>query len=478
MTLQQFLAILRARMGLVMAVFLVTVSAATITALLIPKVYTATATLIIDAAKPDPLSGAVNNSNNVAQTVLATQIGVIKSERVALDVVRKLRLTDRADLREKWSGTARNVSFEVWLAHGLQKAMEAAPARDSNVINIDVEGTDPNDVATVANAFAQAYLALSVKLRADPARLYSSFFEGQATELRTKVTAAQERLSAFQRDKGVIVTDDRLDGELAHMGELSAKLAQARTDTSELRGSKAQALTGSVVSNSLTAAAMDGLRADITHAEAQLQDFSTRWGDNHPQVVQARAAVASLQARLNTELQNAGSNAIASDNLRRQQVMTVRGALESQRARVVQLKSMREEGLVLLRDVENAQRAYDNVQARLSQSTLESHATLGNAVVLAEATPAQNPSSPRALVNISLAGVVGLVLAMGAAILLEMADPRIRTQEATFALLGQPLLGVLPKPGAKGSFAPRRIPLVGGHPPLARTAVRKGQSWT
>jgi succinoglycan biosynthesis transport protein ExoP len=477
MTLQQFLSILRARIGLVLTVFLVTVSAATLTALILPKAYTATTSLIIDASRPDPLTGASNATNNQVQTALATQIGVIKSERVALDVVRDLRLNERLDLREKWTSIAHaNTSFETWLARGLLKGMDATPTRDSSVINIDVEGADPIDVANIANAFGQAYLALSIKLRTDPARQYVTFFEGQAAELRTRVTAAQDRLSAFQRDKGVVVTDDRLDVELSRMGELSTKVLQAKADTAGAPDTPTLAAE-STLPSSLTPAAIDSLRADVTHAEAQLQDYSTRWGDNHPQVLQTRAALASLRARLVTELQHAANNAMASSVLQQQQLHGARDALVAQRSRVVQLKSLREEGLVLLRDVENAQRAYDQVQSRLSQSTLESHATLGNAFVLTAATPPQNPSSPRALINIGLAGVVGLALALAAAILLEMVDPRIRAHESTVALLGQPLLGVLPPPGAQGAFAPRRIPLVGGSPHPSPKSTRKGQSW-
>lgn len=461
MSLHQFLAILRARIWLALLVFSVTVGAAVVAALLMPKMYTATAAMIIDTTKPDPLTG-ISNGGQLSPALLATQIGVLRSEKVALDVVRTLKLAERPSLREKWLADTRGRgSIDNWLAQALLKAVVVTPARDSNVVNIEFEANDPVYAAQVANAFANSYLDVSLKLRVDPAQRYSSFFESQAKELRANVERAQERLSAFQRDKGVVVTDDRLESEVSRVNELTARLAQ--------QGAREQ------LPDDLNRPVLTALRGDLARAEAQLQDYSARWGDNHPQVQQAKATVATLRERLDAETRRVSGDLGAVNNRRRLQQAELRSALEAQRAHVVHLKSVREEGLVLWRDVENARRAYDNVVGRLSQSTLESHATQGNAFVLAEATPPLNPSSPRNMVNVGLAAVVGLVLALGAVVLLEMADPRLRTSEAAFAMLGQPVLGVLPLPGVKGAFAARRVPLVATTMGLGRLAAPKGR---
>ena len=60
----------------------------------------------------------------------------------------------------------------------------------------------------------------------------------------------------------------------------------------------------------------------------------------------------------------------------------MRAALEAQRAKVLRMKAVRDEGLVLVRDVENAQRAYDAVLARFTQTSLESQTTQSNVNVL------------------------------------------------------------------------------------------------
>jgi succinoglycan biosynthesis transport protein ExoP len=57
--------------------------------------------------------------------------------------------------------------------------------------------------------------------------------------------------------------------------------------------------------------------------------------------------------------------------------------------------------------------------------------------------------------------VIGTVLAIAAAIVLEFVDRRVRTESELSDILGLPMLGVLPKSGGgKGRFAGPRVPLV------------------
>jgi len=149
-----------------------------------------------------------------------------------------------------------------------------------------------------------------------------------------------------------------------------------------------------------------------------------------------------------------------SNSINRQREAEIRSALEVQRARVQRMRTAREEGSMLIRDVEAAQRAYEAVISRLNQTSLESKATQSNAYLLAEAVPPFAPSSPRLLRNGVLSIVMGTVLAILAVILLEYVDRRVRTDDDISEVLGLPLLGILPKPGGKGRFASRRIPLV------------------
>lgn len=463
MNFGQILSIMRARWQVALLTFLLTVVAAIAISVAMPRQYTATASLVVDQSRPDPVAAAIY-SGNPSPAVMATQVDVLKSDRVALQVVRKLALADDPKAREEWSAAdAGTGKLETWIVERTQRALDVRPSRESNVITVGFKASDPAVAATIANAFVQAYLDVSLELRVDPAKQYSSLFDSRGKELRANVERAQAKLVAYQREKGVVIASDgQIDVEAARLNELSSQLVALQAVAAESGSRQAQAMAGAadrlqeVVNNP----ALAGLRSDIARAEARFQELTSRLGDNHPQVVEAKANIASLRGRLDGETRRVTGSLGVTNTINRQREAEIRTALEVQRARVVRMRSARDEGAVLIRDVEAAQRAYDAVMARLNQTSLESQATQSNAYVLSSAVPPLQPSSPNVPRNLVLAIVVGMLLAVIVAMLLEVVDRRVNSVDEASELLGLPFLGVLPKPGGKGRFAMRRTPLV------------------
>jgi uncharacterized protein involved in exopolysaccharide biosynthesis len=206
--------------------------------------------------------------------------------------------------------------------------------------------------------------------------------------------------------------------------------------------------------------ALLGLRADLTRAEARVQELNDRLGDNHPQVFEARGQVSLLRSRLESETRRVAGGATVSNTINRQRESEMRAALESQRQRVLNLKAVRDEATVLARDADSAQRTYDSLLARLHQTSLESQATQGQAHLLSAAPVPLTASSPGWTVRTGLALGLGLALALGAVALVERVDARARLPVATAQWLGVPLLGVLPGPKDRGGFAPDKAALV------------------
>lgn len=432
MSLLHYLASLWARRRLASLVLAVTLAAATGTAWLLPRVYTATSTLIIDTSRPDPLTGQAVGSPPPA-SLLATQLDVLRSPLVAGAVVRALRLAEPPETRQRWlAATAGRGEIEPWLAQQLLKGLRVSPGRDSNLVQVEVDAASPELAASLANAFVQAYLATSAQLRAGAAQRQVEFFTTQARSLRDQVAQAQARLTAFQQAQGVVVSDERLDSELSRLAELSTRLA-VQDDVPRPPDEPAPASLAS-------------LRAELGRAEAQLRELGERLGAQHPQVLASRATAAALREQLAAENQRLGQWMGVSRARQQQQVASLRSALDSQRERVQTLRTRREAGLQLWRDLEDARRAHDVVQTRLSQATLESQATQGNAFSLSPAPLPLQASSPGRLTSAGLGLGFGLLLALAAVWLMELADPRLRDPVPTLAQLGLPLLGLLPAP--------------------------------
>jgi chain length determinant protein EpsF len=450
MTFGQFFAILRARWLVALLLLALVVGVTLGLSLLLPKQYRASASVLVDF-KPDPLSAAIYGGI-ASPAAMATQVDIIKSERVAQRVVRNLKLNENPQVRQQWQDeTGGEGSIETWLGTLFQRNMEVEPSRESSVIVISYLSPDPRFAAALANAFAQAYLDTTLELRVDPARQYSSFFESRSKDAREALETAQNRLSSFQKANGIIATDERLDVENARLNELSSQLTtlQAISAESSSRQSQAQGAQADRMQEVLTNPIVGALKADLARTEAALQQLTVRLGDAHPQVMETRANVAELRSRLEAETRKVTGGVTVSNTINRQRESEIRASLEAQRAKVLKMKAVRDEGLVLVRDVENLQRAYDAVQQRLTQTSLESQTTQSNVNLLTPAATPLKPASPRVLLNTVIAAIAGTLLAVGGALALELRDRRVRNLDDVVAALGLPVIGALPKPGSK-----------------------------
>lgn len=450
MSFGQFLSILKARRWIALAVMLVTVLLTLGVSLLLPKQYTATASVVIDS-KPDPVS-AMLYSGAALPGYLATQVDVLQSERVALRVVRDLKLNENPQVRQQWlDETEGKGSIELWLSQIFQKQMDVKPSRESSVINVSYKAPDPQFAAALANAFVQAYLSTSLELQVDPARQYSSFFDKRSKDARDALDAAQRRLSAYQKEKGIIASDERLDVETARLAELSSQsvLLQSLASESSSRQAQSRGSQAERMQEVLSNPVISGLKVDLSRAEGKLQELSSRLGDNNPQVQETKATIESLRSKIAAEVQSVTGGVGVSNTINRQREADIRAALEAQRAKVLRLKAVRDEGAVLIRDVESAQRAFESITQRLTQTSLESQATQNNINLLTTALPPLEPSSPKVVLNTLLAIFIGGLLAVGAALLLEIKDRRVRNVEDVVAALGLPVIGIMPRPNAR-----------------------------
>ncbi|HMN75150.1 MAG TPA: chain length determinant protein EpsF [Burkholderiaceae bacterium] len=459
MTFGQILSVLRARWKIATLVFVLTVGITLIVSLVLPKQYTATASVVLDV-KPDPVT-AMLYAGMVSPAFMATQADIIQSDRVAYRVVRNLKLADSPQVRQQWlDETGGEGSIEVWLAATFSKKLNVQPSRDSNVINVSYSAPDPRFAAGLANAFVQAYIDTSLELRVDPAKQYSSFFDKQGKEARDALEKAQSRLSAFQREKGITATDERLDVETARLNDLSSQLVmiQAIAAESNSRQGQARGSSADQMQEVLSNPVINGLKSQLSVQEARLKELNARYGSAHPQIVELKANIAELKTSIADETRRVTGGVGVTGTINRAREAQVRDALAAQRAKVLNLKQVRDEGQVLARDVENAQRSYDTLMARSMQTGLESQTTQSNVNVLTQAVPPIEASSPRVFLNLALSIFLGALLAIGTAVVLEINDRRVRSTDDVFSTLGLPVLGVMPKPGAKLKLGHRHLP--------------------
>jgi chain length determinant protein EpsF len=454
MNFTQFLLVLKARKWVILLTLFVTVATTIVVSLLLPKTYTATTSLVVDFKGADPVTG-VMLPPQLMPGYLGTQVSVIGSHNVALKVVDGLQLARSPTVQEQFQeATEGQGSIRDWLADTLIENLVVEPSRDSNVITVSYKGTEPQFSAALANGFAQAYIQTNLELKVQPARQVTAWYDEQIKQLRDNLEQAQTRLSDVQREKGLVASDERIDVETARLSELSGQLVAAQSQAFDASSREKNVTNLPEVVNSPV---VQNIKAETARAEAKLAEMGKKYGRNHPLYQQALAEMESIKQKVQIELDIAKAGVSATARSARNREAELRGAVATQKTRVLAIKEGRDEVSVLLRDVENAQRAYDTAQQRLSQSRLEAQTTQTNIAVLNPAVPPLQPSSPKLLLNTVLSVVLGSMLAIGIGFMMEMVDRRVRSPHDLMESLGIPVLGAMTRQSKKALGGPRAL---------------------
>jgi chain length determinant protein EpsF len=467
MTAGQILRILWARKWLFLTLFLVVAVAGAAYTLTRPKVYVANASMVVDA-RPDPLLGALAVPAN-----MATQVEIVRSDKVATRVVKILGVERSPEAVQQWrEETQAKIPLDRYFADLLGRGLVIEPGRGSNVINLTFSAQDPAFAASAANAFVQAAIQVSIELQIDPARQSTPFVEAQVGAARKTLEDAQAKLSEFQKSKGIVASDERVDEETSKLNELSSQLAAAQVQRVESSGRQRD--SGTEVSPDVQqSGAVQSLKNQLAAAELRLAEVSDVMGANHPQRQQIQVQIASLQRQVADEVRRVSGGAAVASRASSKMVTELHSLLEDQKKRVLALRADKDQISILLRDVETANRAYDALSQRSTQVNLESQNNKSPLRVLSVAVEPFEPSLKSTAKGVIVSFGGGLLLGFAVVMLLEFLDRRVRGPEDLAMLHGVPVIGVL-RPATSKRRIFRRLSAAnappGGAPLLTGTA--------
>src|ERR1035437_7784355 len=341
MNFQQFLIILLARKKIALIVLAVTVLTTLVVSLVMPKSYKATTTLVLDYKATDPVSGMTLPAQ-LMPGYMATQVDIITSRNVALKVVEMLGLARNPTVIEAFNDDSQGEGdIRQWLVDVLSKKLDVKPSGESSAIDLSYQNEDPKFAAALANAFADAYIQTNLQLKIEPSKRAAEWFNEQVKSLHDNLLKAQNKLSAYQREKGIVSLDERLDVENARLAELSNQLVLAQAQTFDSSSKQKQMYSGK---------RLDQLSTDV-----------------------------------NSSLQRESS---------------IRDALAAQKARVLEISHQRDELGILQGDVVNAQKVVDMAMQRFSQTNLEAQANQSEVAVLDPVFPPMETYRPKLLLNL------------------------------------------------------------------------------
>ena len=438
--------------------------------------FTASTTIILGDTAAAPRPEQNFGSGTEADTLIAGQIEVLRSARIAQMVVEKIgvealdvasppSLMSRLRAAARWllvrpsagdAGTAVEVDPAVEAATALQQSIYIQRLGRSLSIVIGFTSPDPELAARVPNAYAEAYIAdqeAAIRLRADESR---DWLQQQMQGLRQDLFEAELAVEDFRAANGLAQPGGQLISERMIV-DLNLKIVEAMSELGQLRARAAQLgemldstdpqRLAAVPAEVLAGDAGEGirlLRDDYAAAAARLAEIVARSGTNHPEAVALSAQLNRLRERLVAQLRTIHRQVSDSAEVASRRV----DYLNVQLAAAVERNATDNKKMIELSNLQQVSESYKtlfrNYLAQYQETALKRSAPQVTAQVLSAANRPIVPSSPQKA-RIAIGGLLlGLIAGAIIAALREYAERYYRTGNQLSQDLGTEFLGSLP----------------------------------
>lgn len=472
--INRLLSILRRRAGLMALIFLAVFLAILIPALAQPKLYKATALVVLDQRQanitntPQVLSGLPEDSN-----VVDTEVEILKSRQLAEHVMDKLNL----DADPEFGGDPEAAAA----ADARRGALDAAErTRRSGVVDaitgrlqiqrvgltymmsIAFQSIRPEKAARVADAFANQYIAEQLDAKFDARRGANTWLAGKLEQLQGDLQRAETAVEQYKiannlmSSSGETLTEQEISQYNQQMAVARTQQAEAQARLNAARSQVGSATAGNAGS-ALDSPLIRDLRSRRAEVSAKIADYSVRYGPKYPDLLAANQQLADIDRQIAAETRRVIAELEAQAMVANQRAGAIAGSLSGARGT---LASNTRAGVGLRdleREAESVRALYESLLNRYRETSAEAGIERADARLVSNAPVPSYPSSP----NIPLAAVLAILAGLGAAAvavaIAELSDTSFGTGEDVERRLGFPHLGSIPDLTSLGLTEPPHI---------------------
>ena len=329
--------------------------------------------------------------------------------------------------------------------------LEIVPIRDTRIIEVRYQSTDPELAARIVNTLTQTYTRQSLEARSLASQEASTWLAAQLAEQRRKVEASELALQQYRERKDSLSLEAGQNIVVQRLNALNAAVTQAKTDlvVVEARYRQLVASEGNpemldtfapIRSNPL----VQEIRARLASLQHERMQLAAHLGAKHPEIIRLDTAISGIERELMTEVaktvESIRHEYLAA--LAREKELTA--ALDTQKASALALNRQGIEYGVLLREVESNRRIYESLLQRANETAVSSELMGSNVEVVDAAEIPRSPVGPNTQSNLLIGLVLSAVFAIVTAFVREAFDNRVQTPSTVKGALNLHLLGTLP----------------------------------
>lgn len=429
-----------------------------------PPQYVATTTLLVTAhvvQPPASMTGAQQNAGGTSrgnQTLIRDIVTLLQTRPIAERVTGVLSLP----------------------AGDFRRGVKIEEVRGTNLIKVRATANDRNLPARLANTTAEQFVTYYRNVNRRDMREMRTFLGNELARTRAELDASDRLIQAYKEryrfvDLSVLV--GQVSEDLASLRRdrqttaILLKETEARLAAATARFNR-EALTRVTERSTENNSVFQQLQSRLTALELQRTELSQKYTPLHPRMQELKGELAEVKRQLMSQARYVLGKEVTGINPVHEQLLTQIAALQVDRAAMaarpraltVEEQSRQANLLPLARQQrELGALLRDNLALTLNYSALaqlfqdarlrENEAGFvpaGVQVVEAAVTPAA-PEAAGLPVRVGVGALVGLLLGLMAAIVLETSDDRIRSPREAERVLGVPVLAEVP------DMAPPRV---------------------
>jgi capsular exopolysaccharide synthesis family protein len=431
----------------------------------LPRRYDACSRLLLDLEGSENLAldQVVMPVGVDLDTKLQTQIRIVQSDTIALNVIQQLSLQNnpkfigKQAVRSLRSFESLDSPTRAAQLGAFHRALTVELIPKTEIIEIHFRNEDPSLASKVANAVAETYIEHNFQTKYQAMRQTSDWLTKQLDDVKKNAEIAEQQLISYQEKTGLLGTDETHNIVVDRLESLNKALSEAEGNRIMKEAKYRIAMTENpdLIANIVPESLLGTLYKQRAESRSEYAQLSAKYGVSYPRVVQLQSQLSELDSNIAQEITK------VSESLRAE----YRAALESQEMLQTTFQKQKDSAFkmnqdaiqygIMRREVESSRNLYEGLLKKLKEAGILVGLKSSNINVIDVAGIPVAPIEPKIPLNIALGCVGGLLLGISAAFVVESVDSSIRTPEDVETYCALPPLGLIPSVAARKNIGDR-----------------------
>ncbi|MBI3584454.1 MAG: polysaccharide biosynthesis tyrosine autokinase [Nitrospinae bacterium] len=373
---------------------------------------------------------------------LETQATIIRSYPIMEIVAKRLELLDKNlssnDIRQN------NKYLNVVL--DLKDKVTTAQEGNTNIVNITITSEEPDFCQLAATTIAEVFKEQNTYEKNKRAISGREFIEGQLKIVSTKLKDAEEKVKTFREENKLVslpdqsrIVLDQLTRAEAQYNELTKSLSEMELMAKQLKEQRAipkQTLEGVVAER--VGPIFQRLNTQLLDLNVKKDSLLLLFTEKHPEVQDVNEQIANITKNMISQL-------MAQKNTLQRAAESLKVEIEKLRE---QLKALPESGLKLARlerDVKLNAEVYTMLEQKHQEALIQEAEKIEEVTIVKPALKPTSAINPPQTASVTFVGaILGMVLGLVFAFIMETMDTSIGTIEDVESYLEVPVVGIIP----------------------------------